>query len=314
MKKIKKILIHDPYFDVLGGGERYILQLAKVFDRRGYEIYLPWDDPELLKKISEKFGLQFENLIIIPNFFLHSNPLEKAFKTSQYDGLFYVTDGSYYLSFAKKNFIYAMVPHKDLYKKEIIKRIKWSNFEFIVHSQFVKKFVDSWTGKKALLIYPYIDEIFYRQQSTSKKKQIISIGRFFKHLHSKRHDILIEVFNKLLQKDPLFKNFKLILAGGLKEEDRNYFEELKVMAKGEERIKLIVNPSFNQILDLYRESLIYWHGAGFGIEENQNPQQVEHLGITPLEAMAAGCVVFAHESGGPKELIKDDKNGFLYRD
>jgi glycosyltransferase involved in cell wall biosynthesis len=36
------------------------------------------------------------------------------------------------------------------------------------------------------------------------------------------------------------------------------------------------------------------------------------LGITPLEAMAAGCLTFCYKAGGPRILIKDGLNGFLF--
>ena len=30
--------------------------------------------------------------------------------------------------------------------------------------------------------------------------------------------------------------------------------------------------------------------------------------------MASGCLIFCYSAGGPKELIIDDKNGFLFSD
>src|SRR3989338_3886075 len=57
---------------------------------------------------------------------------------------------------------------------------------------------------------------------------------------------------------------------------------------------------------------MYWHNAGFGIDENKHPEQVEHLGITPLEAMASGCITLCYNAGGSKELIADGETGFLF--
>ena len=56
----------------------------------------------------------------------------------------------------------------------------------------------------------------------------------------------------------------------------------------------------------------FWHFTGLGTDEKINPEKVEHLGITPLEAMASGCLTFCYKAGGPKELIKDNDNGFLF--
>jgi len=69
-----------------------------------------------------------------------------------------------------------------------------------------------------------------------------------------------------------------------------------------------------ELYKLYELSTYFWHFTGFGVDENKNPEMVEHLGITPLEAMASGCLVFCYKAGGPKELIKDNENGFLFSD
>jgi len=39
---------------------------------------------------------------------------------------------------------------------------------------------------------------------------------------------------------------------------------------------------------------------------------MEHFGISIVEAMASGAVVFAYKGGGPKETILHGKTGYLY--
>lgn len=311
MKKIKSAAVYDPYLETLGGGERYLLQLLKVFDKAGIKIDLIWDEPSVIASIKNRFDLEFDNLDVKPNFLNNSN-FDKLQKLASYDWLFYISDGSYFFSTAHKNYIYAMVPERKLYKKTVLNSLKWQNCQFITHSQFVKKIIDQWTGKESIVIYPYIDEIFFKPEGRLKKRQILSVGRFFSHLHSKRQDIIIKAFKKLKQQNNQFKDFRLILAGGLREEDENYLETLKKLAGNDKNISFVVNPNQKQLLELYYDSLFYWHGAGFGIDEKTHPELVEHLGLTPLEAMAAGAVVFVHNSGGPKEYIKNDINGFTY--
>ena len=63
---------------------------------------------------------------------------------------------------------------------------------------------------------------------------------------------------------------------------------------------------------LYQEAEIYWHGTGLGTDLEQEPEKAEHFGISLVEAMSAGCVVFAYGSGGPREIITDGVDGFLY--
>ena len=38
----------------------------------------------------------------------------------------------------------------------------------------------------------------------------------------------------------------------------------------------------------------------------------DDFGITPVEAMAMRCVTFCYNAGGPKELITDGVNGYLF--
>jgi len=140
------------------------------------------------------------------------------------------------------------------------------------------------------------------------------VGRFFSHLHSKKQDVIIKTFKKIKQKNSAFKNFELILAGGLKEEDKDYFNYLQKIAADDQSIILKPNISQNELYGLYQKAAFFWHFAGYGIDENKYPQKVEHLGITPLEAMATGCLTFCYNAGGPKILIKDGKRGFLFND
>ncbi|MCX7881132.1 MAG: glycosyltransferase [Patescibacteria group bacterium] len=310
MKNIKKIGLYNPYLDVLGGGEKYILSILKVFDDLDFQIDLFWKN-NLKHKIKERFGFQYKNLNFISNIFNNKSIFKKLFNLCKYDLFFYVTDGSYFFSTAKKNFIYAMAPDKNLYQSTSLNRLKLINWQFFTHSFFNQKHLNNW-GIKAKVLYPYIDNVFFINKNIKKEKIILSVGRFFSHLHSKNHKIIIENFKKLkiLNKD--FSSYKLVLAGGLKKEDKNYFNSLKEFIKNDPDIILKPNIAFDDLINLYKISSFFWHFAGYRIDENQFPEKVEHLGITPLEAMAAENIVFSYNAGGPKELINDGKNGFLF--
>jgi glycosyltransferase involved in cell wall biosynthesis len=207
-----------------------------------------------------------------------------------------------------------MVPVKKLYSLTFGNRLKLLNYKFITHSRFIKNYLSQF-GIPSILIYPYIDNDYIDLDinNLNKDKVILSVGRFFKHLHSKRQDLIIKLYKKIKQKDSLFKDFKLILAGGLKKEDNQYFNKLKNLAENDPNIVFKTNISHTELVSLYKKSLIYWHFTGFGVNENKYPEQVEHLGISPLEAMASGCMTFCYSAGGPKELITDEETGFLFQ-
>jgi glycosyltransferase involved in cell wall biosynthesis len=309
----KKVALYNPYLDVLGGGEKHILSIIKIFEDFGFTPYVFWDT-NLKKKIERILGLNFKNLFFLPNIFKKKSTLsffKNLFVLKKFDYFFYVTDGSYFFSLAKKNFVFAMVPDKNLYQLNLINRLKLLNWQFIANSSFTSFWLKKW-GINAWVITPYIDEKLFKLNRQKKEKVILSVGRFFSHLHSKKQDIIIKTFKKIKQKNSLFKNFKLILAGGLKEKDKDYFNYLQKITADDCSIIFKPNISQKELYRLYQKATFFWHFTGYGVDEEKYPQNVEHLGITPLEAMAAGCLTFCYKAGGPRTLIEDGLNGFSF--
>ena len=68
----------------------------------------------------------------------------------------------------------------------------------------------------------------------------------------------------------------------------------------------------NELRHLYQKSSIYWHATGFGTSEAKQPGLQEHFGMSIVEAMSAGAVPIAFNSGGPREVIGPGINGFLW--
>ncbi len=302
---MKKVVIYDPFLDTLGGGEKYILSIMDVFSDLGYEINIFWNK-DLTKEIKKRFQLQCIDTLK----FLDKKNLKNL---RAYDYFFYVTDGSYFFSGAKNNFVYAMIPDKKLYNLNLINRLKLINYKFITHSTFTQKWLNKF-GVKSTVIMPYLDDKSINQDidSINKEKIILSVGRFFSHLHSKRQDLTIKSFKDLKTKSKKFSDYKLVLAGGLMKEDQEYYDDLKKLAKNDPLIIFKPNLSLYELYNLYKLSNYFWHFTGYGADEEKNPELVEHFGITPLEAMASGCLTFCYSAGGPKELIKDGENGFLF--
>jgi len=310
----KKILgLYDPYLDVLGGGEKHILSIIKALQEE-CEIHIFWEK-NISNQISNRLNIKFKTPIIFKdNIFKSKNSFIKKFRDlNKYDYFFYITDGSYFLSGAKRNFIFCMIPDKNLYEMTLLNRIKTFNFKFISNSRFTKNWLIKW-GIKSDVIYPLIDNIFIKSNIDiiKKDKIILSVGRFFKHLHSKRQDLLITCFEDLQKKEPHFKDYKLILAGGIKKQDEKYFSLLKNSYKKNKAIIFKPNISFDELFNLYKKSEYFWHIAGFNIDEEKHPELTEHLGIAPLEAMSMGCLTFAYNAGGIRETITDKENGFLF--
>lgn len=313
--KRKTAALYDPYLDTFGGGERHILSVMQVLEKAGYDIVLFWDR-DVSQSLKDILHLEFERPVRFEKniFDGQTTAFAKIHELKQYDIFVYVTDGSYFYSSAKATYIFSMVPDKKLYAMSLTNRIKTHNATFISNSLFTQSRLQSW-GIPSKLLYPYIDENFLTMRRSGEDDRIIlSVGRFFQHLHSKRQDTMITTFKELKKNDKRFTQYRLVLAGGLKKQDNDYFERLQSLAGRDKSIELMPNIPYADLVSLYRKARFYWHFAGYGIDDELEPQNVEHLGMTPLEAMAAGCITYCYNAGGPKEIIRDGENGFLFND
>lgn len=301
----KTVGLYTPYLDVMGGGEKHILSILKVFDDSGYNTVLFWDT-DVSGEIKEKLKLTFKHLRFEKNL-KKMTFLEKAQKLTPLDWLLYVTDGSYFFSPAKKTAIFCMVPNKKLYNLSPLNSLKTANAVFIANSHFTAGWLHKW-GISSQVVYPYVSSELFVSEPRQRSPIVLTVGRFFKHLHAKRQKDLIKTFLRFHSHHP---EYVLVLAGGVKEEDVQYVNELKAEFS-QPFILFKTNIPFDTLRDLYKNAMMYWHFTGFGIDASAHPEQVEHLGMTPLEAMASRTVPFCFNAGGPRELIESGKNGFLF--
>ena len=63
-------------------------------------------------------------------------------------------------------------------------------------------------------------------------------------------------------------------------------------------------------MELYSQAKIFWHGTGYMVDEDKEPEKMEHFGITTVEAMSYGAVPVVINKGGQKETVKEGVNGF----
>ncbi|CAN5241703.1 glycosyltransferase family 4 protein [soil metagenome] len=311
--KRKKVALYDPYLDTMGGGERHILSILKVLDDMEFDIDIFWHE-DLYDQIQSKLNITFNTKPQFINTWATSKAINRFQMLGQYDIFLYVTDGSYFFSSAKKNFVFCMVPLKSLYNMSSLNVLKIWNYSFISNSRFTQKYLKDWELPSNVM-YPYIDQSFITDPLPDGKKPVIlSVGRFFQHLHSKRQDIAIEWFKVLKKEYSEYKDYTLVLAGSLMPEDAEYMSVLQSLAEGREDIIFKTDISFLEIKKLYEDAQFYWHFAGWEVDDKAHPEAVEHLGITPLEAMSRGCITCAYNIGGPAEIIQNQTTGILFND
>ena len=340
----KKAAIYDPYLDTLGGGERYCLTIAEILLQHGYSVDLYWSgDPNLIIKAQQRFNLDLARIRIVKdifnftpnninflediesltkistqhhrqvNFFYKTiSIINKFWITKDYQLFFYLSDWSIPFLFSKNSLLHVQVPFSTEKKSSLnlINKFKLYFYNHIIcNSQFTQNFAQNYFGHKSLILYPPVDVDKFNP-SVKKENIILSMGRFDNLLNSKKQDIMIKAFQELYPRHP---DWKLVFTGGSVESpDKNkYLVYLKEISS-DLPVEFIVNPNFETLAKYYSLSKIYWHAAGYDVDENIHPENTEHFGIAPVEAMASGSVPLVVAKGGLPEIVDNNQNGYLW--
>lgn len=344
---VKRAAIYDPYLDTLGGGERYCLTVAEILLKHGYKVDLFWSgNQNLIEKAKQRFSLDLEGLNLVNDIFqlkpkqidlfegkqnlfkvinrslspqkIHQKInkfINKLKTTKKYDVLFYLGDGSIPVLLGKQNFLHIQVPFLNE-KTNLINLIAKSKLllfsKIICNSQFTAQFYQDTLPSKITILYPPVD-IEKFESSNNKENIILSVGRFDNVLNAKKQDVLIDAFKTLIEQEEI-KNWKLILAGGslIDPNQNSYLKYLKEKTK-DLPVEFIINPNFDDLEEIYSKSKIYWHAAGFDVDETKHPENTEHFGMTVVESMASGLVPVVIAKGGIPEIISDGIDGYLWK-
>lgn len=307
-----KVGIYSPYLDTVGGGEKYMLTIAESLSRENnVDVFLDThlqtlDIKSITEKLSNLLSLNLEKVNFIKAPFGNGTKVwDRLNFLKHYDLLFYLTDGSIFYSTARKSIVHVQSPIK-ISNSSLWKKIKSSSWDLIIYnSKFTKDHCETFWRMKGEVIYPPVNTEVFRP--VKKKKQILTVGRFFGFLKDKKHGLMIDSFKKLVDSGKI-RDWSFHLAGGAGEGDMEYVETLKQQAKGYS-IFIYPNLEFKKLVGLYSESSIYWHASGY---QETDPTKMEHFGITTVEAMSSGCVPIVINKGGQTEIVEDGKNGFLW--
>jgi GT2 family glycosyltransferase/glycosyltransferase involved in cell wall biosynthesis len=178
----------------------------------------------------------------------------------------------------------------------------------IANSNYTARHVKERYGTQdVIVIYPSIAPDDF--PPGLKEPLILHVSRFSlpSAFADKAHVGMIQAFKQLCLRG--LEGWRLVLVGAtLDPGEAVYASHLATHASGYP-IEIRPNLSFEELRELYSRASIYWHATGFSVSE---PAAQEHFGLTIVEAMAAGAVPIAFNSGGPPETITHGKNGFLF--
>lgn len=172
----------------------------------------------------------------------------------------------------------------------------------VCNSKYIKKIACQLWGSfiaydKFAVIYPCVDwnKIRRYDSKENRPRKVCYIGRVDK---DKGIDFVIDAFLKAK-----IKESELVIAGAVLNSSsyQEYYVQLKekIICLRDKRIKLIENPSDEEIIDIYNSSKCF---------ANFNP--FEHFGMCVVEAMASGVLPIVADGGGQRETVINGRTGF----
>lgn len=308
----KRVAVLNPYEYVPGGGEQHALAIVEQFASEA-DIYLVLGSCEsILRAMSVNADLGFADL---PFRLL---TVDQAKRAKPFDVFILIGNELLPLhpGLGTHNYFICQFPFP--VADDFLSRYRDTGYyrdydSYLVNSEYtrshVAKQLNAWQIKMPVAVLSPTAELV--GTSGDKGPDIISVGRFFIGAHNKRHDILIQVMQRVSEAAPeLQATLHLAGAAHSAEVHRSHLQSLRELARGLP-ISFHVDVERPDLYALYRGCRVYLHAAGWDVDTAANPEAAEHFGIAILEAMSAGCVPVAYAVGGPTETIRHGVNGAL---
>jgi glycosyltransferase involved in cell wall biosynthesis len=321
------IVVYNASWETMGGGEKYLCTLADVLSRQPvFSVTLLIDRPDLNSEKLRKFfalGLERVSLKQVDKRTLRAAMAEADLSVIQ-------TNWKPIRSDALKTTYILHVPYGPLGPAALARRLARGEFKeamkdyvrahllqearhataVIVNSLFARDALQRHHGIAATCIQPAIDDFF---RPISKEKIILSVGRFFRGLYNdKRYDVMLDAFRTLTYRQP-GHGWQYWVAGscGTDTPSQRYLNRLRQAAEGLP-VVFHVNPPYPFLAECYNRATLFWHAAGFEVDQDSFPERMEHFGMTTVEAMSARCVPIVYDGGGQREIVVPGKSGFFW--
>jgi glycosyltransferase involved in cell wall biosynthesis len=326
---MRNVYVYNPFWSTFGGGEKYTLALAEALSQ------LPEISVTLLPANSfiHKADLEAFSHINLGRVGYRVCPSLAELKQITRDvGVFVcLSNFKRVESFAQRHVQLLQIPYREISAASILGKIfrerlghaakdfyrmrllSFSRDEadlVITNSQFVSDTLLRNFRIKSCVLYPPIQD--FALEGFSKKHLILSVGRFFGKLYNdKRYDVLTDAFRRVSRSDLQGWEYHIVGNASADSATEKMLSALREQNKGYP-VHFHVNCAFEKVRQLYNEATIFWHAAGYEVDEELRPENVEHFGMTTVEAMSAGCIPVVIKKGGQKEIILDGVNGFSW--
>ncbi|KAI9173078.1 asparagine-linked glycosylation protein [Blastocladiella emersonii ATCC 22665] len=169
----------------------------------------------------------------------------------------------------------------------------------MVNSSWTRDHIESIFGRpdRTFLVYPPCDtSALETLPETGRRPWIVSVAQF---RPEKNHALQIDAFAHALTRFPALagmRDVRLVLVGGCRgDADAKRVDALRLLAAERgvaDKVEFAVNAPHADLLGYLRAGSVALHTMAD-----------EHFGIGVVEGMAAGMIVVAHDSAGPKRDI-----------
>ncbi len=178
------------------------------------------------------------------------------------------------------------------------------------NSNFTAEWIARMWRRESTVIYSSCEDM---GPPAPKEKIILHVGRFSPAWRDdyKHQTTLLELYRRMPALHQ--QGWQLHFAGTLHPGITGH-RHLAKLTRAANGLPIQFHPSvsFDVLRSLYRRASIYWHATGYGSSPEQHPGKQEHFGMTVVEAMSAGAVPLALNSGGPRETVQHQVSGFLW--
>lgn len=324
---MSKVCLFNPSWHSLGGGEKYILAIAEFLARDPTRtVRIVARDRDLTpERIRVAFNLRIDRAEFV---YVTARGARRALADA--DVSIVVSNFMPYGLRSGRNVLILQIPYgpitaativrrcargqfreaaKDLFRLRLLNEARYAD-TVLVYSEFVRSVLEQHHHVRATALAPPIDDF---SAPGVRQRVILSVGRIFTgRYNDKRYDVLIEGFKRFCgQTRDRSWEYRIVGNCGNDPDSIAYLEALRARARGYP-VHFHVDSPYADLKRHYNEATIFWHGAGYGVDDRREPERTEHFGMTTVEAMSAGCVPIVMNMGGQKEIVRHGESGFLW--
>ena len=316
------LALYDHTLHLIGGGEKYGCTMAQAL-QDDFDITLLAHRPVTLDDLMAWYDLDLARcrVKIMPlDFFPPGEAVNPDRVSARTENPFLAVsrESGNYDFFVNNSMLEMVFPlaNVSLFVCHFPERPKGSYFYAQHYDQIIynSRYTAGWIERKWGLcagrhIYPPVD-MEPGGEEAAKENVILSVARF-ESGGSKQQAEMISAFSCLRARTPeALPGWKLVLCGG-SAAPNPYLDRIRAMLDAQPGlpVELRVNVSLAQLKREYARAAIFWHFCGLG---RSNPAEVEHFGMSTVEAMQNGCLPIVFDGGGQREVVEDGVSGFRF--